>query len=251
MTEKSDRLEIKEFLSFPFRDPQWVQKLLIAGIMLAIWFIPILPALILSGYLAQLMIGIIGDGREPFLPEWKDFNRLFSDGLQVLGVFFVYFLPIALMLLVGYLAFFLPVLATETFHAGGGLEVLAIISGYLFGFGLMGLGSLLAFGVGLFAPLAVCHVLAEERFGAAFQWGELYRILKANWDGFLVTYLLIIGGSVTAYYGSQFLLLTVVCCCLYPFLWAGIGAYFSVSGSALFAQQYREARDSLSSLDES
>jgi hypothetical protein len=240
MTESTQTNQIKESLAFVFEDPRWFQKLLIAAVLIFLWFIPFIPMIILLGYMARIMRGIIQDNKEPFLPEWTDFNQLFRDGFQLLTAYLVYTLPIMLILAVGYGSFFLPFLTTEMMAAGEGVEGAIIIIGYLIGLGLMGIGFLVAIAGGIFIPVAVCRVVERGQIRAAFELREIWQVLKANWSGFLLAYLVVIGGSMTAYYGSQMLILTVVLCCLYPLVLSLIGAYLSIVSSALFANAYRD-----------
>lgn len=240
MTESTQTNQIKESLAFVFEDPRWFQKLLIAAVLIFLWFIPFIPMIILLGYMARIMRGIIQDNKEPFLPEWTDFNQLFRDGFQLLTAYLVYTLPIMLILAVGYGSFFLPFLTTEMMTAGEGVEGAIIIIGYLIGLGLMGIGFIVAIAGGIFIPVAVCRVVERGQIRAAFELREIWQVLKANWSGFLLAYLVVIGGSMTAYYGSQLLILTVVLCCLYPLVLSLIGAYLSIVSSALFANAYRD-----------
>jgi len=240
MAESTQTTQIKESLAFVFEDPRWFQKLLIAAVLIFLWFIPFIPMIILLGYMARIMRGIIQDNKDPFLPQWTDFNQLFRDGFQVLIAYLVYTLPIMLILAVGYGSFFLPFLTTEMLTAGEGVEGAIIIIGYLIGLGLMGIGFLVAIAGGIFIPVAVCRVVDRGQIRAAFEFREIWQVFKANWSGFLLAYLVVIGGSMMAYYGSQLLILTVILCCLYPLVLSLIGAYLSIVSSALFANAYRD-----------
>lgn len=245
MTDQIRAPQVKDFIRFPFQEPDWAKKMAVIAGLTFLWFIPFLPAIIIFGYLAKLMRGVIIEGKEPFLPEWENLTEMFNDGLKIMGVSLVYFLPVLLLFIVGYGGFFIPVIFAEAFSLGQGAEIISIFSGYLLGMGLMGLGMIAGFGLGLIAPLGVCQVVARREFRAAFQLGQIWQIFKANWSGFLVTYLLLIGGMVFAYYAAQFLIFTVIFCCLYPLLAAGLTAYLGVVGSALFAENYREGLEAL------
>lgn len=245
MTERIRATQVKDFIRFPFQEPDWVKKMAGIVVLFFFWFIPFLPTIIIFGYLAKLIRGIIVEGKEPFLPEWEDLTQMFNDGLKIMGVSLVYFLPVFLLFIVGYGGFFIPVIFTEAFSLSQGAEITSIFLGYLLGMGLMGLGMMAGFGLGLIAPLSICQVVAQGEFRAAFQLRQIWQIFKANWSGFLVTYLLLSGGAVFAYYAAQLLIFTVIFCCLYPFLAAGLTAYLSVVGSALFADSYRQGLEAL------
>ena len=191
------------------------------------------------GYVARIMGGIIREGKDPYLPEWQDLGGMFQEGLKIFGAYLVYSLPVTLLVVIGYLTFVLPMIAIDTAVLPEGMEIALILGGYLVGFGLIGIGALLGFAFSLFAPLAVCHLVKEDRFGAAFQVSRWWQVLKANWSGFLLAYLILVGGGMLAYYASQILVFTLILCCLYPFVLAGLGAYLGIVGSALFAQAYQ------------
>jgi hypothetical protein len=240
MAESTHTTQIKESLAFVFEDPRWIQKLLVAALLIFLWFIPFIPMIILLGYMARIMRGMIQENKDPFLPEWTDFNQLFRDGFQLMVAYLVYTLPIMLILAVGYGSFFLPFVTTEMMTAGEGVEGAIIIIGYLIGLGLMGIGFLVAIAGGIFIPVAACRVVVQGRIRAAFDLREIWKVFKANWSGFVLAYLVLIGGSMMAYYGSQLLILTIILCCLYPLVLSLIGAYLSVVSSALFANAYRD-----------
>jgi hypothetical protein len=84
-------------------------------------------------------------------------------------------------------------------------------------------------------------------FSAAFNIKYLWKLFKANWSGFLIAFLIIIGGSIILYYGSYFLVLTVILCLLYPFVISAMTAYLGLVGSALFAEAYRRGITNLAS----
>lgn len=71
------------------QDPQWIQKILIGGLLM---FIPIVNLFAL-GYLYRFASGIHASGRIK-LPSWDNWGQLFLDGLIFLGVILLYgFIP--------------------------------------------------------------------------------------------------------------------------------------------------------------
>ena len=121
-----------------------------------------------------------------------------------------------------------------------------MIVGYLAGFGLMGLGAMISMITGLILPVAGTHVVVKEDFSAAFHFRQVWELFKANWSGFLVSFLILIGASMILYYASYFLVITVVLCCLYPFVISGIAAYLGFVSAALFGEAYRLGLDRIS-----
>ena len=95
--------ELQDLFTFPFRDPQWKNKLLIGSLIsLAGFVFPFIPWIFLYGYGVQIMRRIIVENGEPYLPEWDDWNRLFVDGLRLGGVILIICFPFVLLAIVGY-----------------------------------------------------------------------------------------------------------------------------------------------------
>ena len=90
---------VKTLLKFPFQDPKWGTKLLIgAALVFANAIIPLLPAILLTGYIARLMRST-ARGNDPALPEWDDWGGLLRDGFRLWAASFLYALPLVAMML--------------------------------------------------------------------------------------------------------------------------------------------------------
>jgi hypothetical protein len=234
--------QLKTIISFPFQDERWVSKLLIACVWVFLGFIPVLPYLLLLGYVALIILEVVEEGK-PSLPEWDDLSRIFTHGFRLFGVGFVYSLPFLLLMVLGYGVMILSIFTVESSVVSEGVGFLSVLGSYLVGFGLIGLGVLLAFGTSVFLPIAGCHAVVEGEFAAGFRFREWWPIFRANWDGFLISFVLLFGGGMVAYYAAQFLVFTVVLCCLYPIVIGVLSVYFLIVGGALFAQAYRVGRE--------
>lgn len=77
-------MDLREYLLFPLRDPDWVRKLLLGCV---VTLLPIVNILTLGYFLACLDAGLRG---RQMLPEWDGWAELFNDGLQVLIICLVY-----------------------------------------------------------------------------------------------------------------------------------------------------------------
>jgi len=257
MAKKKLTTDISQVLVFPFQDEVWVKKMAIASLLIFVSFVPIIPIVFLLGYLAEIIRRIAVEGEPPSLPEWDDLSVYFQDGIRLFGAGAIYLIPSTFLLIVGYLivgytfllivgylivgyaSIFIPIVIMETGGMSDGEGIVLMIAGYLAGFGLMGIGTVLAMITGVMLPVAGSHAVVKNDFSAAFKFGEIWNIFKANWSGFLVAFLIIIGGSVVLYYGSYFLVVTVILCCLYPFVVCFISTYLTLVGSALVADAYR------------
>lgn len=241
MAKKAPDLAPAEILIFPFQDQAWIKKILVASALVLFSFIPVIPLVLLLGYLAQIIRGIALDGKSPKLPEWSNLSESFNQGLRLFGVGALYLLPAFVLFSIGYLAMFVPLLLVEsgamTELEGAGL----ILSGYIAAFGLMGVGALISLLTGLILPVAATHTAVKGDFTAAFHFKELWTIFRSNWGEFVVAYLVLIGAAVVLYYGVYFLAATVILCCFYPFAFSFLTAYLILIGGGLFGSAYRKA----------
>jgi hypothetical protein len=244
MAQAFTTTSLQALLAYPFRDPEWRQKLLIGSLlMLAGFLIPILPWILASGYYAAIMQQIIQKGGEPYLPDWQDWGALFSAGLRLCGAGLIYTLPLWILLLGSYALFVLPVFLASFVETGGGqpppsLELLPLAGT---GIGTVGFGLALALGIltGIVLPAAIGHLVAKNEFGAAFRVGEWWPVFRANLSGFLLTYVLLMGLSYLSTFAMQLLMVTVVLCCLVPLVLGPLYHYLGLMSAALYAQAYR------------
>lgn len=82
--------------SFVFEDPDWAKKILIGGL---ITLIPVVGSLLVLGYMVSVGRNVIRGNPRP-LPDWSDFGQMLIDGLYALIIYFVYTLPILIVLCV-------------------------------------------------------------------------------------------------------------------------------------------------------
>jgi hypothetical protein len=79
--------------SYVFRDPQWVKKVLIAGLL---FFVPIIGWAMILGYGLQIIRNVYM-GNDTILPEWTDFGNLLVSGIIVWVGIFIWTLPITII----------------------------------------------------------------------------------------------------------------------------------------------------------
>jgi hypothetical protein len=226
-------------LKFPFRDEKWLPKVLVMSLLVLAFFIPVFPAVIFLGYLAVMMKRMIQEGKEPHLPEWSDWGGLFREGARVFGTLALIILPILVMFVLGYGAMVVPMFGLENAPPGNAIASIFFFVGLGVGFPLIGLSMLLGIVSGLFAPAVIGHVVGEGEFKAALRVREWGRIWQANWAGYGLTSLLVLGGGTVLLYGGQYLCFSLVLCCLFPFLMSALSAYLALVSGAMFAQAYR------------
>jgi hypothetical protein len=230
---------LKPVLRFPFQGPDWQSRFLIgSALLLAGWFIPIVPAIFVFGYALEVLRRTLM-GEEPSLLPWQDWGRLFVDGLRAFVVNLVYLLPGSLiyfgglgLYLVGSLVL---ILAMEREAWGLGLFFALFI---VFMIALF-LGSLLIFLGVIPLPAATAHFVAEDRLASAFHIRRWWSILKDRRWEYLIAWI-VVGGLALAFYFVMYLLYYTVCLCwLAPIATAPAAFYLMLVSAVLFGQAYR------------
>jgi hypothetical protein len=243
--------DLKSIFAFPFKDEKWQQKFLMGSLVtFAGFIIPVIPWFFLYGYVARVMRQVIIEKEQPALPEWDEWDVLFRDGAKLLGVSFIYMSPFLLLMFIGWMAmivpsFIIPFLEMASSDYVGPMAVFGVMAGTFGGIAAFGIGMILAFVIGTFIPVALAHTVAEDSFKAAFRIKDWWAIFRANWGGFLISYVLIMGVWMIAMFAMQMLYMTMILCCLIPFLFAPLGFYGAVLMNTLFAQAYVEGQESL------
>mgnify|MGYP000145831910 CR=1 FL=1 len=242
--------DLKAIFAFPFKDEAWKQKLLIGSVVTFAGFvIPVVPWIFLLGYVARVMRQVITEKKLPVLPEWDAWDDMVRDGVRLLGVSAVYLSPILLLMLVGWAmmfvpSFVIPFIGMESEEAIP-FAIFGSMIGTFGGMALFGIGMIVAFAISAFIPVALSHAVAENNFKAAFRFKDWWAIFHANWGGFLIAYVLVMGVWMLAMFAMQVLYMTVILCCLLPFLLAPFGFYGALLTNTLFAQAYVEGQESL------
>ena len=236
---------LKRVLVFPFRQDGWQGRFFIgSALILAGFFIPLLPALFAAGYVLLILRQVI-EGHEPSLPEWQDWGRLLGDGFKAWLVSFVYLLPATLAFVIGFVAYF-----TATFGAIGASEsggagasdagLLAMLIGLAVLFAATTLGTLLMFAGWVPLPMALGNLAVRPRFGSAFYLREIARCIGADPAGYFAAWVVVSGLAALVYWAAMMAYYTLVLICLLPVLTAPLFFYVLLVGAALFGQHYRE-----------
>lgn len=196
------RLDLKENIVFPFSDPSWIAKTLVAAAC-QILFLP-LPAVM--GYQLAI-IRQTANGEDEKLPEFSNFGALWMSGLMVF--------------LVGMVLFGVPSVAITGMIIGG-----AVAFGDSSG-GMVALVAMLAVGLLCLACLALAFLMPAMmlRYAMTGQVGSFFDFSTAIGDikvGF-IDYLVIVLFPMAAS-----LALSVLSAMTF-----GLGALLAIPGSAL------------------
>jgi hypothetical protein len=165
-------------LIFPFRDSQWLKKLIVPGLL---GLIPLLGPIFPMGYALSVAWNIINK-RSGDLPVF-DFGREFKRGVMILVIGLGYFLPIILVFLILSMALVIyGVLFNQFGNADSSATGIVILQG-CFGVLAMGYGLFVVF----FAPAALANFLAKgEHLGEAFRFEVIWRSLKKAFPQYLL-----------------------------------------------------------------
>lgn len=171
----------------------------------------IVGSVFLAGY-AMRLVRRSARGEAYPLPEWDDLGEMFTEGLAVIGAYFIHILPV----IVAVFVLVVPVAVLSGRNGEPSPAVLLV---------LIPLGvvvALLVLAVLVYFPAALARMAVEERFGAAFELGNDVDFLRRN----LSNYLLALAAFLVANFLSQFGIL-LLCIGIFPAaFWAQcVGAY--------------------------
>jgi hypothetical protein len=250
MAKRSQSPSTAEVLAFPFHGSDWPGKLGIGlGLLFASFFVPLIPAIFVYGYLVKVMRGTIRSGSVS-LPEWDDWAGLGADGLKAFGIGFTYLLPGLFILLFGiccYCASILSLTFQEASYQGGASDaygLLLTIAMFAF-FASLALGSFLSLLGAVPLPVAAGNLAQTSQFTAAFRFRQLWRVLAANPLGYFAAWVIFMGVLAIAYGLMTIAYYTLILACFIPFISLPLMLYAMLIGAAQFGLAYREGKASV------
>lgn len=231
-------------LTFPFKDKKWGSKFAVAGLFVLLSpIIPLVPVLLLLGYAARVMRRITNEDGQPALPEWNEWEKLLTDGLRLLGINIIYMIPGIALVFVGYLVILIPALSGAMRSSRMSWQPLGMMAMMWF---FMGLGILYLLAAKFALGAIQVHVIAKQRFGAGFEFNDWWRLLRANFGGFVLAFVIVMGITQLLAGAVAVTWLTIFLICLLPFIAIIVAIYIQLVSAALYALAYREATDKLS-----
>lgn len=240
---------IQETLLFPVRDAEARRQFLFACLaVLAGFIIPIVPALLLTGYGARIMRQVLEERKGPSMPKWEesDWSTMLMDGLRLYGAQLVMVLPLFILIMFGVFSMIggsvsMAIAADENMD---GLIAPGILF-FLIGMGFMMLISILSLPYGVIIGAVGPHVVAKHSFTAAFQFKEWWAVFRKALGQFILSYAIIMALSFAFIIVMQITLMTVVLMCIVPLLTIPYTAYLSLLTNTLYAQAYLAGKDTL------
>jgi len=167
-------MKFAKAFTYIFEDQRWLEKLVIP---LLVTLIPIIGWMVVAGYLMRVTRNVAEHQAEP-LPE-LEFGADLGRGFKLFVANLLYGLPIVLVSLL----LFLPLALTENSNAA---TAFAIILAILGGFAIL----LYALFMTVLMPAVNANLAVKERIGAAFDFKEIFRMLRNNFTAWLI----VIGG---------------------------------------------------------
>lgn len=235
-----------QLFRFPFDDEHWKNKAVVGALLGMFAFIVWPLYLPLWGFGVRVMRQTV-KGEPPTLPEWDEWGELFGDGLRFFVVSFVYGIPAWLPMCCG-MAFlvlgFLPGAAMgaaaqeaqspELAAFGFGSMIVANVVGYA----LLGIGGILGLLLGFFSLVAQTRWVALGSLNSAFEFGEVWRLMRGGINNFLLAFAVWYGGIYIASFIASFFLFTIVLACLYPLLLGVLVTYSTLLMGSFYGMAY-------------
>jgi len=183
-------MEIGKAFTYIFDDESWIAKILIGGIL---GIIPIVNFAVL-GYVVETLRNV-AQGLDRPLPEWSEFGEKFVKGLVVLIIYFIYTIPI--WLLMG--CFWVAALAVGE-EVGTAVGTPGDIMS-LFSIGVGCIGGLYGLIIGILSPAILVNYAVTGELGSAFRFGEIFGLITGNLGNYIIALILAWVASVIAGFG--------------------------------------------------
>lgn len=209
-------------LAFVFEDPNWIPKVLLGGLF-ALAAVFLIGIFFIYGYLARLVRNVINGVEHP-LPEWDDLGEFFAEGLRLFFVAFLYTMPFLVVAVgIGVTAGVFSHIGNMRSDALG--DFTTGVAGCMTCI-LTPLGLLLA----LWLPGALLMTAVTGQFSAGFDFGRIWRFIRANLGNYLLAFVVWMIARMAA--GIVGIILLCIGLLFTTFWSLAVGAY-------AFAQVYR------------
>lgn len=234
-------MDLNQIFLFPVKDAEARKHFLIGClVVLASFFIPIVPYLALFGYSARIAKQIF-NSEEPRMIPWDDWGGMMKDGLMMFGVRIIYSLPMLMIAIpLMFMGLGLPILLenVSSSDAEGIISVFMVLM-----LGAMCLIIPLSLPLALIIPAAEMHAVEKDDFAAGFKFREWWQIFRANLSGFIASFAIYYGATMILTVFMQILIATLILACLLPLILPGITLYLSLVMYATIAQAYKVGKE--------
>jgi len=235
--------DLNHLLTFPLKDAEARKQFLIGTLVYLLAFvIPILPILVITGYMVRIVRQVLRD-EKPNMEPWENWQEMFLDGAKLFVVRLVYTLPFFILffpIMIGMFAF--PFLLES---GNENLEQIAVLFPLL-SMAVFAMLMPISLAVGLLIPVAEIHSVAKNEISAGFHIRAWWAIFRKNWGGFLLAFVISYAISFALILITQFAMMTIVLICVLPLIMPAISMYMMVIMFAAFALAYKSGVEQLS-----
>lgn len=214
-------MDYGQAFSYVWKDPDWIKKILIASVVALVGTFTGIVMIPLAGWSVAIARHVIR-GEEPVLAEWADLGTLIVDGLKVVVVALVWFIP---YFLVFGCFFTIAAIAGNQDQSGTVQTVTQILNACI------GLPYLIVWG--LLLPASIGEIADHGQLGRALNPLNAFKVLRANLGGYVVC-LVIVAAVMIIIYPLSF-----VVCLLGEFV---VLAYMYALSGHLYGQAYKVAQ---------
>jgi hypothetical protein len=192
-------------LTYMFKDPRWVTKILIGALL---GLVPILN-FVTGGYALRTINNIRAD-TEPPLPEWSgNLGKFFSEGLLLWVMAIIYSIPLWIIGVVSGIP--LAVLGSQE----NAQNLRGILGAASCGVGFIALVYLLL--MVFWLQGAIVNFAVKGNFGAAFAFGEVWQIVQTHAGKMVLTVVAVLVASIVV--GVVSGVLAFIPCCGWIAAW--------------------------------
>ncbi len=253
--ETPSLMNFKNLLAYPFKDKKSGTKILIGSLLIfSSAIIPILPALIVLGYIMQIAKRIIDGDGQLSMPNWDQWSEYLKEGFKWFVVLLIYAIPLILIFSAGYLIYMVSFVGLIALEESANPSFWSFILPF-FGMGVlffsMFIGILLALVEFLFLPAGLMHIVHTGKLSSIFKLREWWPLMKKNFLGFLVAMIFLFGFYYFMMMAFSALYLSVLLCFVIPFAMAPLTFLMGLWTIPLFAQAYREVKPEAPEVPES
>lgn len=181
--------------TFVFDDEEWLKKIALGAV---ISLIPIVGQFVVMGWGLEVTRRLIKEEGEA-LPGWDDFGGYLVSGLMVFVIGFVYYLPMILVQSCGYggIALLSGTAEQEALLTAGGIVTTCLAC----------LAIIYSIAASLLVMAAVGKYADTGELGAAFKFGEVFRMVRGNLGPY---FLVLLGTIVSGFVASLGTILCVI-----------------------------------------
>lgn len=173
--------DLGKAFTFAFKDPRWLEKILIGGLFQIATFL-LFGWFFLLGYMARIVRNLVA-GVDEGLPEWDRMGEMFTDGLKLFLVAIVWYAPILLVMI--------PLLIWAIiFDEMGSPQLSEVFAGCMV-FTIVPLAMLITFVV----PAALVRAAVHDSVGAGLAVGPVFAFVRDNFVNFLLAFIVYLASN--------------------------------------------------------